>query len=249
MIRTDASPLISIITVVFNGVLTIESSILSVIHQSYPNIEYIIIDGQSTDGTIDLIKKYIFNINYFVTEKDLGIYDAMNKGITNATGDYLYFLGCDDFLVAKDTIANIVNTIKTANTVPAIIIGNVDIPRGKIIKSSYSNKILLHNTIHHQACLYKKSLFEHFRYDTNLKILSDYELNLIVYLKKMDVLTTSIVFAICNQDGASTVKKNYFLHILETNLIRKKYLNSYINYFYKMIFTIKAFTIYVIRYI
>lgn len=89
---------ISIITVSYNAASTIEQTILSVIQQEYPNIEYIVIDGGSTDGTVDIIRKYEDKIVYWVSEPDEGIYDAMNKGIRRATGEYLYFLGADDWL-------------------------------------------------------------------------------------------------------------------------------------------------------
>lgn len=75
------NPLISVVTVSYNAVLTIEQTILSVINQTYPHIEYIIIDGGSTDGTVDIIKKYANRIAYWVSEPDKGIYDAMNKKV------------------------------------------------------------------------------------------------------------------------------------------------------------------------
>ena len=81
-------PLISVITVSYNAVLTIEQTILSVINQTYLNIEYIIIDGGSTDGTVNVIKKYADKIAYWVSESDKGIYDAMNKGIAYSHGEY-----------------------------------------------------------------------------------------------------------------------------------------------------------------
>lgn len=89
---------ISIITVSYNAAKTIEQTIQSVVNQTYDNIEYIIIDGGSTDGTVDIIKKYEDKIAYWVSEPDKGIYDAMNKGILKASGEYIYFLGADDWL-------------------------------------------------------------------------------------------------------------------------------------------------------
>ena len=108
-------PLISIITVSYNAVKTIEDTIVSVLGQTYSNIEYIIIDGGSTDGTLDIIKKYEDKITYWVSEPDKGIYDAMNKGILKATGDYLFFLGADDKITCN--FNDIIHLFKDKNTV------------------------------------------------------------------------------------------------------------------------------------
>lgn len=89
--------MISVITVSYNAVSTIEQTILSVINQTYSNIEYIIIDGGSTDGTIDIIRRYEDKIAYWVSEPDRGIYDAMNKGASKANGEYIAFLNSDDW--------------------------------------------------------------------------------------------------------------------------------------------------------
>lgn len=102
------SPKISIITIVYNNVRDIEHTILSVINQTYSNIEYIIIDGASTDGTLDLIQKYRGSIDVLVSEKDKGIYDAMNKGLSKASGDYVLFLNSGDELYDNNTIQTII---------------------------------------------------------------------------------------------------------------------------------------------
>ena len=103
------SPKISIITIVYNNVRDIEHTILSVINQSYSNIEYIVIDGASTDGTLDIIQKYRGSIDILVSEKDNGIYEAMNKGLAKATGDYVLFLNSGDELYDNNTIHTIVD--------------------------------------------------------------------------------------------------------------------------------------------
>ena len=104
-----ASPKISIITIVYNNVRDIEYTIQSVINQSYGSVEYIVIDGASTDGTLDIIAQYRDKIDILVSEKDKGIYDAMNKGLAKATGDYVLFLNSGDALYDHNTLRTIVD--------------------------------------------------------------------------------------------------------------------------------------------
>ena len=106
---------ISLITVSYNSVNTIEQTIKSVINQTYSNIEYIIVDGMSTDGTLDIIKKYDDFINKKVVEIDNGIYDAMNKGISLCTGDIIGILNSDDFYYDKYVLENIISTFKSSD--------------------------------------------------------------------------------------------------------------------------------------
>ncbi len=97
-------PKVSVITVVFNNEEFIEKTILSVANQTYKNIEYIIVDGGSTDGTINIIKKYEEHISKWISEKDKGLYDAMNKGIKMSTGDYVWFMNSGDTIYEKTTL-------------------------------------------------------------------------------------------------------------------------------------------------
>lgn len=103
---------ISIITVVYNNKNTIRDAIDSVLHQTYKDIEYIIIDGNSTDGTIEIINSYGNKITTFVSESDKGIYDAMNKGIALATGDVLGILNSDDFYIDEFVIEKVVKVFE-----------------------------------------------------------------------------------------------------------------------------------------
>lgn len=103
-------PKLSIITIVYNNVRDIERTIQSVINQTYANIEYLVIDGASTDGTLQVIDQYKSRIARLVSEKDKGIYDAMNKGLTLATGDYLLFMNSGDEIYAPDTVQQVFAT-------------------------------------------------------------------------------------------------------------------------------------------
>jgi glycosyltransferase involved in cell wall biosynthesis len=100
-------PKLTIITIVFNDAKHIERTMLSVLGQKYANIEYIIIDGLSTDGTLEIIKKYSGRISKLVSEKDEGIYDAMNKGLALVTGDYVLFMNSGDEFYDSNTVGNV----------------------------------------------------------------------------------------------------------------------------------------------
>lgn len=121
---------VSIITVVFNGEKTIEDTILSVAGQSYPNIEHIVVDGVSTDNTLDVVRKYQDKITRVISEPDNGIYDAMNKGIRYATGDIIGILNSDDVYYDKDCISTIVNGFKEKR---------VDVVYGNLFYVAFNN--------------------------------------------------------------------------------------------------------------
>ena len=106
---------ISIITVVFNGVKTIDSCINSVLSQDYPFVEYIIVDGNSSDGTKDVILSYGNHISQFISEPDQGIYDAMNKGIALATGDVIGILNADDFYADSTVLSRVATVLQSTN--------------------------------------------------------------------------------------------------------------------------------------
>ncbi len=117
-------PKVSIITVVYNGIAHLEQTIQSVLNQTYDNVEYIIIDGGSTDGTVELIKKYEESIAYWVSESDGGIYDAMNKGISNATGEIVGLINADDWY-ETGTIEKVVETFQ--NSEVDVVHGSMEI--------------------------------------------------------------------------------------------------------------------------
>lgn len=167
---------ITIITVSYNAVATIEKTILSVINQTYPHIEYIIIDGGSVDGTVDIIKKYDNKISYWISEHDEGIYDAMNKGVNLAHGDWIYFLGADDILFKKHTIESVVTNFVDFDTV---YYGNVVLKRsGKIYLGKFDKYKLSITNLNHQSVFYPRRVFEKYRYDIKYLIYADYVLNI-----------------------------------------------------------------------
>ena len=169
-------PLLTIVTVSYNAAFTIESTILSVINQTYSNIEYIIIDGGSIDGTIDIIKKYDDKIAYWISEPDNGIYDAMNKSINFLKGDWILFLGADDILYSTDVIQEVSGYLKSDNI---IYYGNVVFCPSKAYYGGKFNKFsIVSRNICHQAIFYPRIVFDKYRYETKYPVYADYNLNI-----------------------------------------------------------------------
>lgn len=165
-------PLITVITVCYNVVSSIEETILSVINQTYPNIEYIIIDGGSTDGTIDIIKKYKNRISIWISEPDKGIYYAMNKGIKLATGEWINFMNCGDSFYSNTTIEDVFNM---ANSTSDIIYGNTNLllDIGKFVKKGTIATLQDYMPFVHQSSFSRTSLMKEYRFDTKYKICAD----------------------------------------------------------------------------
>lgn len=177
----------SIITVCLNSEKTIKRTIKSVVNQTYPNIEYIIIDGKSTDGTLDIIDKYKDKISILVSENDKGIYNAMNKGITQATGDVAYFLQSDDYLFNDRVIEKVMDEfIKYPET--QIIYGDlVVVTKNRNFVASYNritNYYLYRHGISQQAIFAKRAVFEKTElFDERYIICADYDWFLKCFVK------------------------------------------------------------------
>lgn len=177
---------ISIITVVYNGASTLRSCIDSVLSQDYSSVEYIIVDGQSKDGTVDLVKAYGSRIDQFISEPDKGIYDAMNKGLKLATGDVIGILNADDFYASNTVISDIVKEMKVTNADGAYgDLEYVDAINNDLVKRSWKSGAYKINSFMngwmppHPTFFLKKTVYEAkggFRLD--LGSAADYELML-----------------------------------------------------------------------
>jgi glycosyltransferase involved in cell wall biosynthesis len=179
--RADGHALITVITAVFNGIDTIEQSILSVINQSYDNIEYIVIDGGSSDGTVEVIRNYAAAIDYWVTEPDEGIYDAWNKGVRLASGDWLAFLGGDDVYLAGAMQAYAGTIARYRDQSLEYISSRVNLTTGSQVRRTIGrrwnwNSFKRNMNIAHVGSLHSRSLFEKYGlFDISYKIGGDYE--------------------------------------------------------------------------
>ncbi len=188
------NPKISIVIVVRNAVNTVEKAIKSVLEQNYANFELVILDGLSTDGTLEIIEKYKDHIAFFSSEADLGIYDAMNKAVKNCSGDRIYFLGADDELFGSNVLSHV---FSNSHEVNEILYGNAYYLHRKKIRFGKINRYILskHN-INHQTIFYPSAVFKDYAYQTKYKILADYLLNILLYFKsnyKFKYLDTVIV--------------------------------------------------------
>lgn len=118
------TPRFSIVTITFNAAHTLERTLRSIMSQSYQHIEYIVIDGQSKDGTLDLIRQYEKYITHWISEPDKGLYDAMNKGIAHCTGDYICFLNAGDTFASTETLAYLSHAIRHSSIQPDVVYGD-----------------------------------------------------------------------------------------------------------------------------
>lgn len=205
-------PLISIITVVFDGELTLEKTILSVINQTYEHFEFLIIDGNSTDGTHEIIDKYKSSIDFVMIEKDNGIYDAMNKGLRYAKGEYLFYLNSGD-IVYENTFKYIFKEEKKVFCFDVVYGNIINAGTNKVVKALPLNEIKQGMIFCHQAVLLKKEILEIFKFDTSYKIAADFNLFLKLYLANKSFYYFDINFGEYDDTGVSN--KMFFKTINE----------------------------------
>lgn len=216
----NKQPKITIVTVTYNAEKCLEATILSVINQTYPNIEYIVIDGGSKDGTVDIIKKYAEHIDYWVSEPDKGIYDAMNKGWKISNGEWIYYLGSDDILLKN----GLTSLIDGANSGADVIYGNIiyDKDWGKIEKKAYPPKCLSHfMCCSHQAAIMKKNVIAQLNgFNTDYAVIADFDLFQRAYLKQYIFKYVDKTIAVFCMRGVSSYNLSLEFeryHILKNN--------------------------------
>lgn len=212
----------SIITVVKDRAHTIENAIRSILKQDYKNFEIIVVDGKSTDGTLEILKNYKKDLKTLISENDNGVYDAMNKGLKHANGDVVCFLNSDDYFANKDVLSSLNSAFETNNY--DIVYGEIiyitnSIPY-KIIrywKSNFINKksFLLGHHPPHPAFYAKKELYDKFgNFSIKFPIIADYELmmrffnncNNTFYLQKICVVMR--LGGLSNKSLKSIVEQN-----------------------------------------
>jgi glycosyltransferase involved in cell wall biosynthesis len=202
------NPLVSVVTVVYNSVTSIEATIESVLSQSTDKFEYIIIDGGSTDGTLNLIEKYKNRLSYFVSEKDNGIYSAMNKGVNVAKGDYCIFMNSGDAFCHPNVLSEISPVLKSMAN--GIVYGDVMTVRKEgvpVLKRAEEpgNKHRMYFC--HQSAFACTHLLKKFPFDETYKMSADFKFFKQCYQHHIPFVHVPIPIAVFNLHGISKVQR------------------------------------------
>ncbi len=219
---------LSIITINRNNAKGLQNTIQSVISQIYNNFEYIVIDGASTDNSIDIIKQYADKITYWISEPDSGIYNAMNKGILRAKGEYCLFLNSGDYLIDDEVLAKVF----TLNFDEDIVYGEQLIDKkGTLIKCSFLTpehitfRSFINSTLPHQCTFIKKELFNKIgTYNEFNKIVSDWEFNILALFKyNCSLRKLEIPISVYDTTGISSDQQIMEEHLKEKKAVLDKY--------------------------
>ena len=240
---------ISIITVVWNGVNTIQNTIDSVLAQTYKNVEYIIIDGDSSDGTIEVIKSYGNKISKFISEPDRGLYDAMNKGINMATGDIIGILNSDDFYVDNNVIEQVVKEFNNRN-VDSVFADLIYVNQNNINKviryfdsGQFKPSLFAYGLMPaHPTFFVKREIYEKYgKFRTDLKNAADFDLLVrFLYVNQSPYHYIDKVIIIMRMGGASTSFSSVWTNNIEilnackVNGIRTSIFKILLRYVFKL---------------
>lgn len=211
----DNSPKFTIITITFNAARWLERTVVSILSQSYPNIEYLIIDGGSKDGTVDIIKQYAPGIAYWVSEPDKGLYDAMNKGLKQATGDYVWFINAGDTLQSAATVQRIAMKIGKRSSLPDVIYGETSIvdaegkPLGmrrlKAPKQLSWKSFRMGMLVCHQSFIAKRTIAP--EYDLHYRLSADYDWCIRCLKQAKSIYNTKMILSNYLEEGLSTQQR------------------------------------------
>ena len=248
-------PMVSVVTVVYNGINTLEKTILSVIQQTYSNIEYIIIDGGSTDGTVELIKKYEGFLTHWVSEKDDGIYHAMNKGISLCSGDLIGIINSDDWY-ELDAGENVVAAFDEYPHKKIFHGDRFDINENgkkqlRRFNPSVTKLKYFGMTYNHPSFFVKREVYGEFIFNQKLRALADYQFILSIYLRHPDwIHYISVPYVNYRTEGYSS-KISLFKNLSEGFNARKSaglgWFENIVSYISKLLIRLIQRAIYYVR--
>lgn len=234
-----SDPLISIILAIKNADHCVENAILSILNQSYKNIQIVVIDGGSTDETLRIISKYKDNIDVLVSEPDTGIPDAYNKGIKLCRGNWVYFLNADDLFACDSILEQIFSPGEIDQTVQ-IVSGAVMSTSGQRFFGKFNWQLLLRNNVHHQGLFYRSAVLKKYPYNTQYTFYGhDNEHNLLMWRENIVVKYIDLDVALWATGGISDTPQwaNY-----KKEFLARKNVFGY-TYYVTNIFTVIRFII------
>lgn len=206
-LHSDAEPLISIVTVVFNDVANLQRTIDSIASQTYHNIEHIVIDGGSTDGTLDIIRRNT-SIDYWVSERDRGIYDAMNKGIRHASGAWINFMNSGDVFFDRTTVEAVF--LDSGILESELIYGDVEVDYGvfkKIKKAGPVGSLKAGMQFSHQSLFVRRSILEKQGFDLSYRTAADYNFIFLCWVGGCQFRCIDLVVSSVSSGGVSDVER------------------------------------------
>ena len=213
----------TIITINYNNGKGLRSTIESVINQTFDDVEYIIVDGGSTDNSVDIIKDFSERINFWVSERDGGVYSAMNKGLHHAHGEYVNFMNSGDTFYSPHVLEEIDRQMGDAD----ILFGNVcDAATGKLYGGIKADRDITFLTLKkeilcHQGTFYRRTIFNRHPYDENLRLIADWKVNVqAIVLDNCKVKVVDTIVANYDLTGMSSTQSQ--LHAEERRKVMKE---------------------------
>jgi glycosyltransferase involved in cell wall biosynthesis len=216
-------PLVTVITVVFNAVDSIEQTINGVLGQTYENIEYIVIDGKSNDGTLEIIKKYSDKITRWISEEDKGVYDAMNKGVAMATGEWINFMNAGDVFCDKNTVESLFEGISEdtdlvyGNAIEKLVSGGAkNLEAGENLENLWKGALFGHESLFVKSNIIKNNLF-----NLKYKVAADYDFIMKCFYKGYKFEKVGVDVLLFSLPGFS--REHWVVASLENWKIARKY--------------------------
>jgi len=235
--------LVSVVTVTLNAEKVIEDTIKSVIRQTYPNIEYVVVDGCSGDGTIKIVDLYSSKIHKIVEERDAGIYDAMNKSLSLISGDFVIFMNAGDRFLVDDAIESFVTHVCDSEAVyycDSLFVDPIH-NRSFVYGGIFNIYRLCFENICHQAIFYPRNLYTKYSYNLRYRVFADYDYNLNLYSLHYKFIYFPFVLSYYDLDGISTRMKDDFFQDKAKLILHRFGFYYYIYYILKKHIRIRRF--------
>ena len=197
-------PFISIIITVLNGAKTIEKCLTSLVDQSFTNFDVVIVDGGSVDQTIPIINSSPLINKQVHVIRGIGLYAGLNAGVKLATGQWVYFMGCDDELYSNDTLEEVAGILQSSVFNHKVLVGNVHYQQsGSIYRAKFGSPFLMGYQVHHQGMFYDRHIFDELAYNETMRTAADYQLNLKLVRSHTPHYFTDLIIGNFNQHGIS----------------------------------------------